>query len=121
MEDSLPHVLAVRMERPIISELSDHRGLPTFATWCALHLEQLLLVFAETERRPELELWLERLRGLAATEDSAVARKLRSEIEGSPEASCDDSNSPTYYAMRALSVAAYAAGSWIAPDPTESA
>jgi hypothetical protein len=84
-------------------------------------MEELLLVFSSSQRHAALRSWLEQLRTLTVTRDSTEALRLKSEIDEAPEASCDDSNSPTYYAMRALSVASYAADSWNAPDPVECA
>lgn len=120
-EDSIPNVLVVTMERPVISDELDSPRAAAFATWCAVHLELLLLVFSSGPRQAFLQDLFQRLRMLPADGGLTAARELKAEIDEAPEASCDDSNSPTYYAMRALSVASYAADAWNASDPAECA
>jgi hypothetical protein len=63
--------------------------------------------------------WLSQLQDLAASPDPRAARRLKEAVEGAPEAEADDSNAPDYYAMRALSVVAYAAEAWFDDDPVK--
>jgi hypothetical protein len=95
----------------------DRTGLATFAAGCALHVSALLSGFARPERRDDLEHWLRQLQDLAASPDPSAARRLQEDVEGAPEAEADDSNASDYYAMRALSVVAYAAEAWFGDDP----
>ena len=92
-------------------------GLAAFAAGCALHVSALLSGFARPERRDELERRLRQLQDLAASPDARAARRLKEDVEAAPEAEADDSNAPDYYAMRALSVIAYAAEAWFDDDP----
>jgi hypothetical protein len=94
-------------------------GLAAFAAGCALHVSALLTGFARPERRDELEHWLRQLQDLAASPDPRAARRLKEDVEGAPEADADDSSAPDYYAMRALSVIAYAAEAWFDNDPVK--
>lgn len=106
---------------PRVSKSLDRAQAVAFATWCALHLEKLMLVFSDPARQDILRGWLRSLRVLSARGDGQAALRLRAEIDGSTEANCDDSNSPAFYAMRALSVASYAADAWNAEDPAQCA
>lgn len=91
--------------------------LAAFAAGCALHVSALLLGFAHSKRREELECWLNELVDLMASRDPLAARQLKEDVEAAPEAEADDSNTAEYYVMRALSVVAYAAETWFANDP----
>lgn len=97
----------------------DRAGLAGFAAGCALHVSALLIGFASPERRDELERWLQQLQDLAASPDPLAARRLKEAVEAAPEAEADDSNAADYYAMRALSVVAYAAEAWFDDDPVK--
>lgn len=107
--------MGVDLERDFAS--SDRARLAAFAAGCALHASALLLGFARPQRRDELERWLGELQDLAASPDAVAARRLKEAVEAAPEAEADDSNAPDYYAMRALSVVAYAAEAWFDNDP----
>jgi hypothetical protein len=96
---------------------SDRARLAAFAAGCALHVSALLFGFARLERHDELEGWLRELLDLAVSSDPLAARGLKEAVEGAAEAEADDSNAADYYAMRALSIVAYAAEAWLDNDP----
>jgi hypothetical protein len=122
-EDELPNVLveSVSMGIDLRRDFAfiDRTGLAAFAAGCALHVSALLSEFARPERRDELERWVRQLQDLAASPDPLAARRLKEAVEAAPEAEADDSNAADYYAMRALSVVAYAAEAWFASDPLQ--
>ncbi len=97
----------------------DREKLIVFATACALHVSGLLLEFARVDRRDQLNGWLGQLQDLAASPATTTAQRLKAAVEAAPEATEDDSNSPNYLVMRALSTIAYAAEVWIAEDPVK--
>jgi hypothetical protein len=65
--------------------------------------------------------WLRELWSLVEIPSTQRARTLASEVEARPEANVDDSHRPDYYAMRALSVLAYAIDVLIDEDPLKPA
>ncbi|MTD15252.1 hypothetical protein GIS00_15020 [Nakamurella sp. YIM 132087] len=107
----------------------DRPRLAAYALACATHLQPLVRGWASPATAAAVDDWLQRLwAGLGAGDgagvgavDAAAAEQVDAEVNEADEADADDSNSPAYYAMRAISAISYAATAQYGEDAVEAA
>jgi hypothetical protein len=100
---------------------TDPAHLPAFAATCATRMAPVFGGFTRSTSPATYDAWLEELWSLVRSPAPERAQELVDALESVPEAHVDDSHRPDFYAMRALSVLAYAAQTMTDDDPTQAA
>jgi hypothetical protein len=91
--------------------------IASFAAACATRTSPIIDAFSGRDEYDRVDEWLDELWSLVASPDRHIASDLAARVGAAPLARVDDSNRPEFYAMRAMSVLAYAVQVQLEDDP----